>query len=87
MTAGASLIHLADEIPAFFGREKIRQAFGIHDSFTVTNDICNTKDSLEEYLMKHQFTVTKDEFKSGYFQYLIPRDQDPPTTTKDFERS
>jgi predicted nucleic acid-binding Zn-ribbon protein len=76
LAAGASLIPFLDELPAFFGREKIRQAFGIHDSFAVTNAVHKTKDSFEDYLMEKKFTVPEEYLKSGYFKYLRP------TTTK-----
>ena len=72
LSAGASIIPLLSELPAFLGREKIRQVFGIHDNATVTNLIYRTKNSLEEYLKERKLTVPEEELKSGDFQYLIP---------------
>jgi len=70
LAAGASIIPLLEELPAYFGREKIRQVFGIHDSFPVKNAVCGTKDSFEEYLMEKEFTIPKEHLKSGHFEYL-----------------
>jgi GTPase SAR1 family protein len=72
LAAGASVVPFLDQLPAFFGREKIRQAFGIHDSFAVTNAVHRTKDSFEEYLIEKTFTVPEEYLKSGYFKYLRP---------------
>ncbi|CAF3651854.1 unnamed protein product [Rotaria sp. Silwood1] len=83
LAAGTSVIPFLDQVPAFFGREKIRQAFGIHDSFAVTNIIKRTKDTFEEYLTALQLTVPKEFLKSGYFEYLIHKDKDPLTATSD----
>lgn len=74
LAAGASIIPFLDEIPAFFGREEIRQAFGIHDRSTLANHFQRRKNSLEEYLMAQGFKVPKDSIKSGYFQYLVSDD-------------
>jgi hypothetical protein len=81
LAAGASLVPFLDQLPAFFGREKIRQVFGIHDSFAVTNAFHRTRDSFEEYLIEKTFTVPKEYLKSGYFKYLIPKATKQTTTT------
>ncbi len=80
LAAGASIVPFLDELPVYFGRKKIRQAFGIHDSFAVTNVVHKTKDSFEKYLMKKEFTVPKKYLKSGYFKYLIPTKTKQATT-------
>jgi GTPase SAR1 family protein len=66
--AVASTIPFLDEIPAFFGREKIRETIGVHDKTKVHR----TKDAFEEYLMTKNIIIPKDELKSGYFEYLKP---------------
>ncbi|CAF1366472.1 unnamed protein product [Adineta steineri] len=68
--AGASLIPFLDELPNFFGREEIRQAFGVHDRSAIKNMFRGTKDSLEEYLTKKNVTLPKNILESGYFEYL-----------------
>ncbi|CAF1099999.1 unnamed protein product [Rotaria sordida] len=73
LAAGASIIPFLDELPAFFGREKIRQTFGIHDNSTITNAFYRIKDSFEEYLIEKKLTVPKKYLKSGYFKYLISK--------------
>lgn len=83
LAAVGSLIPCLDELPAFFGREKIRQAFGIHDHSTVANAVHGTKDSFEKYLMKKQFTVPEDYLKSGEFKYLIAKTTKQTTTNLD----
>ena len=95
LAAGASLIPLLDEVPAFFGREKLRQAFGIHDCSSLRNTIRGTTNSLEEYLTEHQFTIPEALSKSGYFDYLISsvpladREEHPSVQLKsrDYEQS
>ena len=77
LAAGGSLIPFLDEVPAFLGREKIRQAFGIHDRSTISNTFQGAKNSLEDYLAGHQFTVPTDQLKSGYFKYLTPKADKP----------
>ncbi|CAF1303696.1 unnamed protein product [Adineta steineri] len=77
--AGASLIPFLDELPNFFGREEIRQAFGVHDRSAIKNMFRGTKDSLEEYLTKKNVTLPKNILESGYFEYLEsdrPEDKD-----------
>ena len=71
LAAGVSLIPFLDEVPIFFGREEIRQAFGIHDRSSIANRFRRSKNSLEEFFIRHDFKVPKDSIKSGYFQYLI----------------
>ncbi len=76
LAAGASIIPFLDELPAYFGREKIRQAFVIHDSCAATNAVCRTKNSVEQYLMERKLTVPKEYLISGEFKYLRPRKTD-----------
>jgi hypothetical protein len=80
LAAGASIVPFLDELPAFFGREKIRQAFGIHDNSAMTNAFRRTKDSLEKYLIEKKFTVPTKYLKSGYFKYLICNETDQSMT-------
>ncbi|CAF1000303.1 unnamed protein product [Rotaria sordida] len=81
LAAGASIIPFLDELPAFFGREKIRQTFGIHDNSTITNAFYRIKDSFEEYLIEKKLTVPKKYLKSGYFKYLISKKTKQIATT------
>ena len=81
LAAGASLVPFLDEVPAFFGREQIRQAFGVHDRSSMMNMYQKTKNSLEEYLLTHRFSVPKETFKSGYFEYLISNEKENSTNS------
>ncbi|CAF3935599.1 unnamed protein product [Rotaria sp. Silwood1] len=83
LAAGASIIPFLDELPAFFGREKIRQTFGIHDNSTITNAFYRIKDSFEEYLIEKKLTVPKKYLKSGYFKYLISKNAKQTATPSD----
>lgn len=72
--AVASLVPLVDEIPAFFGREEIRQAFGIHDRSSVANFFAGMKNALEDYLVACQIRIPPGVLKSGRFKYLVLTD-------------
>ena len=73
LSAGASIIPFLNEIPAFYGREKIRQVFGIHDNSTLTNFVNRTQNILEYYLIQRKLSIPKEKLKSGEFQYLIAK--------------
>ncbi|CAF4840243.1 unnamed protein product [Rotaria socialis] len=66
----SSFIPFADEVPVYFGQEKIRQVFGIHDNMWITNCFKRKKDSLQEYLSKYPLMVSESELQSGCFTYL-----------------
>ncbi|CAF2998308.1 unnamed protein product [Rotaria sp. Silwood2] len=70
IAAACSLIPFLDELPAFYGREKIRQAFGIHGNSTQANTSNSTTTSIEKYLIEKKFTVPKSYLISGCFEYL-----------------
>ncbi|CAF1374363.1 unnamed protein product [Rotaria sordida] len=70
IAAACSLIPFLDELPAFYGREKIRQVFGIHGNSTQTNTSSSTTTSFEKYLIEKNFTIPKTYLKSGCFEYL-----------------
>ncbi|CAF1238351.1 unnamed protein product [Adineta steineri] len=82
--AGASLIPFLDELPNFFGREEIRQAFGVHDRSAIKNIFRGTKDSLEEYLATKNVTLPKNTLESGYFEYL---ESDRPEVRNTYNRA
>lgn len=73
LSAGASIIPFLNELPAYFGREKIRQVLGIHDCSPVTNRILSTQDSFEKYLAGKNISIAKEDLKSGEFQYLVAK--------------
>jgi hypothetical protein len=73
LAAGASIVPLLDEVPSFAGREKIRQAFGIHDRWSISNAIRRKTNSLEEYLTKYQLTMPEGLLQSGYFGYTVSK--------------
>ena len=81
LSVGASIIPLLNEVPAFFGREKIRQIFGIHDNTTLTNFLNRSKNTFEYYLLQRKLTVPKEKLKSGEFQYLMPKTTTSETST------
>ncbi|CAF1620315.1 unnamed protein product [Rotaria magnacalcarata] len=72
IAALCSIIPFLDELPAFFGRDKIRDAFGINSNSTATNTPNNTTISIKNYLIGKNFTVSKRHLKSGRFKYLRP---------------
>ncbi|CAF4119811.1 unnamed protein product, partial [Rotaria sp. Silwood1] len=72
IAALCSIIPFLDELPAFFGRDKIRDAFGINSNSTATNTPNNTTISIKNYLIGKKFTVSKRHLKSGRFKYLRP---------------
>lgn len=61
IAAAISVIPFLDEIPAFFGREKIRQTIGIYNDAECT---------FEEFLTKKNIEVPGYTLASGYFKYL-----------------
>ena len=85
LAAGATLVPLLDEVPAYFGRENVRQNLGTHDSSTVTNFFRGTTDSLEEFLTDRHFFLPKRYLKSGQFGYLTSKDYDASTATHNDE--
>ena len=70
-----------NELPAYFGREKIRQSFGIHDNSAVTHLVRRTTDSFEQYLVEKKLTVPKETLTSGEFDYLLVETTKDTTTT------
>jgi GTPase SAR1 family protein len=77
LAAGTSIIPFLDEVPKYFGRKKIRHAFGIQN----THAECQTNDSFEKYLREKKLTVPKEYLRSGEFKYLISRNPNEATTT------
>ena len=77
----ASIIPLFDELPAFIGREKVRQVIGVHDNSALKNRLKRTKDSLREYLTAKKLKVPETYLKSGYFGYLTPKKREQTTTS------
>ncbi|CAM4755321.1 unnamed protein product [Rotaria magnacalcarata] len=65
IAAACSLIPFLDEIPAYFGRDKISEAFGINNNSTETNTT-----SIKKYLIEKDFTVPKTYLNSDCFKYL-----------------
>ena len=80
--AVSSIVPVLDEIPAYMGREKIRQAFGIHDNAPITNFFKRRTDELEKHLTEHQLSIPKKEMKSGCFKYLSRKTKEQWTTNK-----
>ncbi|CAF2066953.1 unnamed protein product, partial [Rotaria magnacalcarata] len=63
IAALCSIIPFLDELPAFFGRDRIRDAFGINSNSTATNTPNNTTISIKNYLIGKNFTVSKRHLK------------------------
>ena len=77
MAAGASVIPFLDRLPTLLGEEDIRQSFGIQDRSLLTNTLRGSKDSFEEYLIEHHFTLPPGLIKSNCFQYLTNKETEP----------
>ncbi|CAF1204513.1 unnamed protein product [Didymodactylos carnosus] len=71
-----SIVPLADEIPRYVGREKVRQVFGIHDQAYLTNKYNETTDKLQTYLLKYQFYLPQYELSTDAFKYLVKKTKD-----------
>ncbi|CAF4279851.1 unnamed protein product [Rotaria magnacalcarata] len=65
IAAACSIIPFLDELPAYFERDKISEAFGVHDNSMETNTLNNTATSI-----KKDFTVPKTYLISNCFKYL-----------------
>ena len=75
LAAVTSILPFLDEIPSFAAREKIRQAFGIHDRYSVINFVRRKTNSLEQYLTKYQLTIPERLLQSGHFTYTVSKDK------------
>lgn len=86
--AACSIIPFGDEVPAYLGREKIRQVFGIHDDSAAKNIWNKTVNSFEEYLREKNFIVPKKCLTSDCFKYLTKNksDESMPNATISSEK-
>ncbi|CAF1672631.1 unnamed protein product [Rotaria magnacalcarata] len=71
MAAAFSAVSGLEEVPKYFGRRNIDQAFEIDGK--LANPDSSNESTLEEHLIKHNFRVPKEYLKSGCFEYLVPK--------------
>jgi len=63
----AAVIPLGDLVPRYYGREKIRQAFGVNTRSRFMNWIKNTTDEFKDYLKEFDIAIDESGFKTSAF--------------------
>lgn len=81
----AAVILFCDLIARYFGREAIRQAFGVNTRSHLLNRIRGTSDELKDYLKKFDIVAEHSQFQTSVFDRTIQRNPiNPQTTSSNF---
>ncbi|CAF3480659.1 unnamed protein product [Rotaria sp. Silwood2] len=64
----AAVVPLLDLLPRYFGREEIRQVFGVNSRSRFMNWWTGQADEFKDYLTQFQIVITEQGFKTSAFQ-------------------